>query len=872
MKLHPYPRYRPSGADWPGDIPEHWGMKRLKMVADLIDRKITVAEDRSPPFVGMANVASWIGQLSSIGQVTPTGTANTFEVTHTLFGKLRPYLAKAWNPTFNGMCSTEFLVLNSTAIDRDLLLYVLLSDGFIREVDSSTYGSKMPRANWKFIGSRLLPLPPRSEQRAIVQFLDAQCASIDELVLKMQTLIERMTEQRSALISRIVTQGIQPRPTLHADVQSHTGFDNAEKQWLQNVPEHWDIMPLKRFHRIVNGGTPSSHEESFWGGDINWITPEDLGKNKSKIIGGSRRTLSVEGLANCSAQLVPRNSIVVSTRAPIGHIAIVSRVSCTNQGCRSLVTTDDRACADYMYYAICTSRHILESMGKGTTFMELSTELLGKHKVPVPPIDEQVAIAGFLDHETSKIDRIISRIETAVMLLREYRIALGTAAVSGSINVRSAISTRVGKHVDDPRQTTRHEQSVSIGTVQKEPKTCLHWRVREGVSIRIETDARSTDCVPVKPALLTWARERASYSLRQMSARFPNIAAWERGELQPTYRQLESFADTTHAPLGYFFLPEPPVEPMPIPDLRSVAIDSSPRPSPDLLDTIYHCQRQQNWYLEFVESEHASRLEFVGSAQVSDDIVETAVRMRKTLGIDLYERAGRFDCEDSFRSLIDHADAQGILVMLSGVAAGDLRRSLDPWEFRGLALADPLAPLVFVNGADTNAAQMFTLAREFAHLWLGVSGISDADLAGVPAHESEHWCNRVAAEVLVPADALRDELDPCASLQAELNRLSHRFEVSTLVLLRRIHDIGRLSRNEFEVAYSAELNRWKWMSKGGGGSPNLTVSGGVSRRFARALMVSTLEGHTGYTEALRLLGLKTMDSFDALRRNLEVGF
>ena len=380
------------------------------------------------------------------------------------------------------------------------------------------------------------------------------------------------------------------------------------------------------------------------------------------------------------------------------------------------------------------------------------------------------------------------------------------------------------------------------------------------------------DHIPVKPALLRWARERANYSLDRLSVRFPKIEAWERGEAQPTLKQLEAFAKATHAPIGFFFLAEPPVETVPIPDFRTVDNVPLDCPSPNLLDTIYLCQQRQYWYRDFVQSIHEPQIEFVGSARINDDIVETAAGMRRALRIDLDERVGLATWTDALRRLIEQADAQGILVMVSGVVGSNNRRSLDPQEFRGFALADPWAPLVFVNGADTKAAQMFTLAHEFAHIWLGESGISDADARGVPDQESERWCNRVAAELLVPLDVLHEEFDPSANLELELNRLARRFKVSTLVLLRRIHDANQLSRSELRVAYDAELGRLKSMPKSSGGDFYLTLGTRVSKRFARALVTSSLEGRTAFTEAFRMLGLRKMASFNQLRRHLEVGY
>lgn len=381
----------------------------------------------------------------------------------------------------------------------------------------------------------------------------------------------------------------------------------------------------------------------------------------------------------------------------------------------------------------------------------------------------------------------------------------------------------------------------------------------------------SVNRVPVKPALLRWARERASYGREGLSKRFPKIEAWERGEVQPTLNQLKAFAKATHAPFGYFFLTEPPVESIPIPDFRTVANIPLDRPSLDLIDTIDLCEERQDWYRDFAQAEQEPQLEFVGSARSSDDIVETAAQMRHALGIDLGERAGLATWTDALRRLIEQAEACGILVMVSGVVGSNNRRRLDPQEFRGFALADPWAPLVFVNGADTKAAQMFTLAHELAHLWLGRSGISDADARRIPSQESERWCNRVAAELLVPSAVLRDELDPSASLKRELNRLARRYKVSTLVILRRIHDAGRISRKELCAAYDAEVSRLKLMQKDGGGNFYSTLHARVSKRFARALMVSVLERSTSFTDAFRMLGLKKMASFEKLRRNLGVG-
>ena len=377
---------------------------------------------------------------------------------------------------------------------------------------------------------------------------------------------------------------------------------------------------------------------------------------------------------------------------------------------------------------------------------------------------------------------------------------------------------------------------------------------------------------PVHPKMLRWARERAGYSAEALTRRFPKLESWEFGEARPTLKQLEAFAKATRTPLGFLFLAEPPVERVPIPDFRTVANVHLDHPSPDLLDTIHLCQQRQDWYRDFARSMHYRELTFVGSTRLKDNVVEVASRIRHALGIDLEERRKLSTWTEALRRFIEQADALGVLVMVSGVVGSNNRRRLDPQEFRGFALADPLAPLIFINGADTKAAQMFSLAHELAHLWLGQSAISDAEARATPDQAVERWCNRVAAELLVPLAALRDVLDRHPNPHLDLNHLARRFKVSTLVILRRVHDAGRLTREELWTAYDAELARLRALPKGSGGDFYLTLGARVSKRFARALLVSTLEGRTAFTETFRMLGLKKMETFNELGRSLGVGY
>lgn len=356
----------------------------------------------------------------------------------------------------------------------------------------------------------------------------------------------------------------------------------------------------------------------------------------------------------------------------------------------------------------------------------------------------------------------------------------------------------------------------------------------------------------------------------ELGARFPKLQEWETGEVQPTLKQLEAFAKAVHVPFGYLFLPAPPAEALPIPDFRTIGGRSVTRPSPNLLDTIYTCQERQSWYREYAQLAQLPPLSFVGALTTETSAVDAASQMTRLLDFDLDARRDCATWTEALRQFIAQAERIGVLVMVTGVVLNNNYRHLDPEEFRGFALSDDRAPLVFINGADTKAAQMFTLAHELAHLWLGSSALSDVSPASVTNHRVERWCNQVAAELLAPLAVVRLEIRTGEALDQTLARLARRFKVSSLVILRRLLDAGVLTRAEFSSAYVLEVERLKRLAAAGagGGDFYLTTVARVSRRFARALVESTLEGRTLYRDAFRMLGIAKTETFHELGRSL----
>jgi len=374
--------------------------------------------------------------------------------------------------------------------------------------------------------------------------------------------------------------------------------------------------------------------------------------------------------------------------------------------------------------------------------------------------------------------------------------------------------------------------------------------------------------VHVEPSLLEWASERSGKSPDDLSRRVTRLAAWSRGEAQPTLKQLESFARATSTPVGLLMLPEPPEMPLPVPDFRTLPSATAAPASPDLLDTVYLCEERQEWYRSYALVNDANPLDFVGSVTAEDDVVSTADRMRIRLAFDLPSRREYSSWTEALGKLSELAEEIGVLVMISGVVGSNTHRKLNPDEFRGFALVDDLAPVVFINGADTKAAQIFTLAHELVHIWLGQPAVSNPRLdVRREGQRVERFCNAVAAELLVPLAHLEGELDRSRPLADELDRLARIYRVSTLVVLRRIFDAGRLSWNEYDSAYSEQVSKFA-RATGSGGNFYNTQPVRTSKRFAHAVIADALEGRTLHRDAFRLLGVRKYSTFRELGHRL----
>ncbi len=337
-------------------------------------------------------------------------------------------------------------------------------------------------------------------------------------------------------------------------------------------------------------------------------------------------------------------------------------------------------------------------------------------------------------------------------------------------------------------------------------------------------------------------------------------------------RQLETFSTLTHTAFGYFFLAEPPILDLPIPDFRTVKDQNLRNPSIDLLDTVFLCQQRQEWYRQYASMRGFEALSWVGSFSIEDDPKNVADTLRKILNMTVEDRRLVTNWAEALRRMINQTEELGVLVMVTSVVGSNSHRKLDVDEFRGFALTDALAPLIFVNGADSKSAMMFTLAHELAHLCLGASGVSDSQAATFSDNVTERWCNAVAAELLVPINEVKSIFNTAADLSDEVQRLTRYFKVSSLVVLRRLNEAELIDRAHMWGLYQHELDRYRQHAEslGSGGDFYKSLGARTSKRFAKAVVGSTLEGLTSYTEAFHMLGMRSAVTLHKAARELGV--
>ena len=408
---------------WIQRTPEGWTVKRLKYAVRLVSEKIEPGAS-GLRYIGLEHVESWTGRLieDTEGEGSADGLSTKFGPNDVLFGKLRPYLAKVYRAEQKGVCSGELLVLRPTLLDSRYLNYFLLMNEFIGAVDASTYGSKMPRANWEFIGNLPVLVPSVNEQREIADFLDRETAAIDTLTAKKTRFIDLLNEKRQALVTHAVTKGLDP----------NVKMKDSGEEWLEEIPAQWDVVPSNRF--FVESKKRAHEEDEHLSATQKYgvIPLAEFERLEGRQVTHAEKNLE-------QRKHVEVDDFVISMRSFEGGIERVKARGCVRSSYVALVA-DERAHVGFFSYLFKSSAYI---QGLQATAMfirdgqDLNYNNFRQVKLPFPSTDEQSRIAEFLDREISKSSALLAKTEEAINELLEYRSALISAAVTGQIDVRT---------------------------------------------------------------------------------------------------------------------------------------------------------------------------------------------------------------------------------------------------------------------------------------------------------------------------------------------------------------------------------------------------------------------------------------------------
>ena len=436
LDLKRYPAYKDSGVEWLGKVPSHWDVWKLRHTI----RSVTERNRPDLPLLSVVRergvVVRDISHKDENHNFIPDDLTNYKVVNRYQFAMNK---MKAWQGSygvsdFHGIVSPAYFVFDIEGTNPDYFHTAIRSKAYVPFFTRASDGVRIGQWDLSVERMREIPflIPPVEEQTAIVHFLDHADRRIRRNIRAKQKQIALLEEQKQAIIHHAVTGQIDVRTG-----QPYPAYKDSGVTWLAYVPAHWEIRRLRTFATVINGATPSSGNPQYWDGEITWITPEDLGRLTGCVIDRSARQITIEGYGACGTQLAPAGSIAISTRAPIGHLAILSVNACVNQGCRLLVPSG-RVLSHYLYRQLSVARSELVSLGQGTTFTELSRGKLVGFRVALPPLTEQGAIVQHIDRATARIDTGIARASSQVELMREYRTRLIADVVTGKLDVREA--------------------------------------------------------------------------------------------------------------------------------------------------------------------------------------------------------------------------------------------------------------------------------------------------------------------------------------------------------------------------------------------------------------------------------------------------
>lgn len=383
----------------------------------------------------------------------------------------------------------------------------------------------------------------------------------------------------------------------------------------------------------------------------------------------------------------------------------------------------------------------------------------------------------------------------------------------------------------------------------------------------------------IKPEIVTWLRQRLGLSegefAEKMQVSSETARKWECGETTLTMNQAKRLSSLALVPFGILFLDVPPQREINIPDFRSINNIQVTNYSPELEATVFEMQEKQDWYKSYLIDNGNPQLDYVGCITTHTPISEVVQKIHNVLQIPADELDDCRNWEDYFDIIARYMEDAGVTVIRNGVVGNNSHRSLNVEEFRGFVLVDKFAPLIFINGKDSKNAQMFTLIHEFVHILLGESGLIDVNMLHGSSNRVEKYCNKVAAEFLVPQRDLRKLWQTQNTIEDNLDNifanLAKKFRVSSLVIIIRCKDLGLISSDCANIFWQKEMDKITAIKsqRGSGGNFYATLKYRVGITFAKTIISEVADNNISYQDAFRLLHVKNTDKLIALSQ--EVG-
>lgn len=423
-----YPSYGASGLSWAPQLPEGWQVLRN---GRLFGHRVETGFPDLPILEVSLRTGVRVRDMENLKRKQVMSQKEKYK--RAVKGDIAYNMMRMWQGAVgpapvDGLVSPAYVVVKPyPEANSAYFSYLFRTAAYMREVNKFSRGIVADRNRLYWESFKQMPslVPSRAEQDQIVAYLRAQDAHIARFIKAKRDLIALLTEQKLRIIDHAVTRGLDASIKLKP----------SGVAWLGEVPEHWDAKKLKfATKRIVGGSTPKSDESSFWDGGVVWVTPRDV--SKTECLRDSQRTISQAGLQSCSASLVPVGSIVITSRAPVGNVAIAQVELCTNQGCKAIVPAPNVLQTEYLFLLLLRMKERLQVLANGTTFAEIGTSVLANEYVPVPPAEEQQAICRWIADECQPLDEAIARANEEIKLIREYRDRLITDAVTGQVDVR----------------------------------------------------------------------------------------------------------------------------------------------------------------------------------------------------------------------------------------------------------------------------------------------------------------------------------------------------------------------------------------------------------------------------------------------------